>query len=423
MIKFLVKGLFRDKNRSLFPIIIVSFGVMLTTLLFSWMQGVFDDLIAGNAKFDTGHIKVMTKEYYEISNQLPNDLCLTNINSLVENLEKNYPDYDWSPRIKFGGLIDIPDSTGETKTQGPIFGIAVNILNDPDKKEITRLRLKESLIQGRLPENSGEILLSQNLLERLNIKIGDNATIISASSYGGMAIQNFIVIGSVKFGISALDKGAVLADLSDIQSALAMENSCGELLGIRKNGLYFSDEVNNIKKTFNNAQIEKPYSPIMITLEEQNGLKEYLLFAKSAGFMIVFIFVFAMGIVLWNTGLLSGIRRYGEIGIRLAIGESKTSIYKSLLAESFFIGLFGSLIGVIIGISISFYFQEVGFDISDFFDTSGIITTNIIRAKITVTSYYIGFLPGIVATLFGAAISGIAIFKRETASLFKELEA
>jgi putative ABC transport system permease protein len=34
----------------------------------------------------------------------------------------------------------------------------------------------------------------------------------------------------------------------------------------------------------------------------------------------------------------------------------------------------------------------------------------------------IGFLPGLLATLLGSALSGVGIYKRKTAQLFKELE-
>jgi len=65
MIKFLIKGLMRDKKRSLFPVLVVAIGVFLTTLLYSWMMGVFNEMIDGNARFDTGHVKIMTQAYYE----------------------------------------------------------------------------------------------------------------------------------------------------------------------------------------------------------------------------------------------------------------------------------------------------------------------------------------------------------------------
>ena len=54
---------------------------------------------------------------------------------------------------------------------------------------------------------------------------------------------------------------------------------------------------------------------------------------------------------------------------------------------------------------------------------SNMIMANVIRAKITPAGYYIGFIPGLLATLLGSTISGIAVFRRRTARLFKELEA
>jgi putative ABC transport system permease protein len=47
---------------------------------------------------------------------------------------------------------------------------------------------------------------------------------------------------------------------------------------------------------------------------------------------------------------------------------------------------------------------------------------NIVRARITPFTFVIGFLPGLLATFLGTAISGIGIYKRQTSELFKELE-
>jgi hypothetical protein len=63
--------------------------------------------------------------------------------------------------------------------------------------------------------------------------------------------------------------------------------------------------------------------------------------------LISLIFILAMSLVLWNSGLLGGLRRYGEIGVRLAMGEEKRHVYGSMIIESVFIGLAGSVIGTI----------------------------------------------------------------------------
>ena len=49
--------------------------------------------------------------------------------------------------------------------------------------------------------------------------------------------------------------------------------------------------------------------------------------SKLLGIM-VFVFSVAMSLVLWNAGLLGGLRRYGEFGMRLAIGEEKDMYIK-----------------------------------------------------------------------------------------------
>jgi putative ABC transport system permease protein len=48
---------------------------------------------------------------------------------------------------------------------------------------------------------------------------------------------------------------------------------------------------------------------------------------------------------------------------------------------------------------------------------------SVMRARITTEAWYIGFIPGILATAIGTALAGIGIFKRKTAQLFKELQA
>jgi putative ABC transport system permease protein len=160
----------------------------------------------------------------------------------------------------------------------------------------------------------------------------------------------------------------------------------------------------------------------MMTLREQNGLGEYLNMVGFRVSLILLVFFFVMSVVLWNAGLMSGIRRYGEIGVRLAIGESKDRVYISMLSESVLVGIAGSVLGTFVGLAVSYYLQEKGLDISGMTKGSDVIMANVIRARITPVSYYIGFIPGLLATLLGTAISGISIFRRQTAQLFKELE-
>jgi putative ABC transport system permease protein len=75
MIRFILKGIIRDKSRSILPIIVVAAGVFLTVFLSAYLSGVFSDMIDLSARFTTGHVKIMSRAYAENQDQQPNDLA------------------------------------------------------------------------------------------------------------------------------------------------------------------------------------------------------------------------------------------------------------------------------------------------------------------------------------------------------------
>jgi putative ABC transport system permease protein len=139
--------------------------------------------------------------------------------------------------------------------------------------------------------------------------------------------------------------------------------------------------------------------------------------------LLVTVFIIAMSLILWNTGLLGGLRRYGEFGMRLAIGEEKGHVYRTMMMESFLIGLFGSFAGVAAGMAISLYLQNKGIDLGFMMKNASVMMPSVFRAHITPATWYIGFIPGFISTQLGTMLAGIGIYKRQTARLFKELEA
>ena len=423
MIKFIIKGILRDKSKSIIPIAVISVGVMVTVMMSGFLEGIFSDVINQNAKLDTGHVKIMTKPYAENKEQLPNDLALLEINELIDSLNLNYPDLIWTPRIKFGGIMDVPDASGNTKSQGPGMGLAMSIQNK-ESGELQRLQLKKSLNKGRLSERSGEIILSDDYATKLNISPGEKITFFGTTMEGSMVFQSFEMTGTVRFGSPLMDKGTFIIDISDAQNMLDMENGTGELLGYFKDNRYDDQKALIISENFNTKfnESKDEYAPMMLTLKDQNGLRESLDMGDAFSGIFIFIFILAMSLVLWNTGLIGGLRRYNEFGIRLALGESKNSVFKLLLIEASVIGTIGSIIGTILGVIFCYYLQEVGIDISEDTANSTIIMPSVMRAYVTPNLFFIGFIPGLFSMLFGTALAGRGIYKRETARLFKELE-
>lgn len=423
MLAFLLKGLLRDRSRSLFPALTVVAGVALTVVLYSWVKGTETDVIRANASFATGHVRVTTRGYAAEEDPQANDLALRDLGALLTDLRRQAPSLVWAPRIRFGGLVDVPDEAGETRAQAPVLGLAVDLLSPLSAERLT-LNLDAALRRGRLPSAPGEALLSDTLFERLGLRLGETVTIISSTSWGSLTTANFTVAGTVRFGVSAMDRGAVLLDLADAQAALDLEDAAAEVLGLFPDGIYREEEARAIAAAFDGTSHgEGELTPAMADLRSQPGLATILDLARGVTRALIAIFVGVMSIVLWNAGLMGSLRRYGEIGVRLALGEPRGHVYRSMIAESLMIGLAGSVVGTAIGLAVARYLQVHGLDVSFLLQNSSMLISDVLRARVTPTSAFIGFLPGLGATLLGTLVSGIGIYRRQTAHLAKELEA
>jgi putative ABC transport system permease protein len=304
-----------------------------------------------------------------------------------------------------------------------MVAICVNLLSK-NTDEISRLRINEVITQGHLPEKSGEVLISDEFAKKLNVEPGQVVTIMASSMFGSMSFYNVTVTGTVRFGTAMLDRSAMIMDLTDAQAALDMYDASGEILGFFGIGRYDDSLAMNVSKAFNKkySDPKDEFSPIMVTLKDQFVMAEFLDFADSFKSILIFSFILVMSIVLWNAGLIGGLRRYGEVGVRLAIGENKGHIYRSMIFESILIGIVGSLIGTMVGLSLSYLLQEKGVNLGDLMKNATLMLPSTFRAQVTPDAYWLGIIPGLFSTVLGTMLSGIGIYKRQTATLFKELE-
>jgi len=426
MINFLFKGLRRDRSRSFFPLIIITAIVSIIIFFSGFLNGIYNSLFFNTALVNSGHIKVVTHAYNLEYQLLPNDLAILESDKLIDNLEEKYQEYMWTPRITFAGLLDVPDHNGETLTQSPVFGLGIDFLSN-NSTQFDVWNLHDKITKGKVFSNENEILLSEKLAERLNISPGNVVTFIGSTMDGAFSTYNFLVSGIFNLNLGPIDKDMMIVDIEGAEIALDMENVASEILGYKKD-LFFNDkETVSIRNEYNIqfSDTTDLYRPFMLALRDSNQMSTIVDFSNVIMFIIMALFLIVVTLVLWNMGIMNGLRRYGEIGMRLAIGETKGHVFKSMIIESLMIGFLGSFFGTIIGISITSYLEKVGLDYSkaiDSLNSSNFAMPNVFYPQVTSELFYIGFIPGILATVFGTMLAGRAIYSREMAQLFKELE-
>ena len=425
MIKFLTKGLLRDRSRSLFPVLVITLTVTLVIFTIGFMQGMLNNLLLDTAVILTGHEKVVTRAYSEESQLMPNDLALMDVDQLIENLEQEYPDFFWSPRITFAGLLDVPDENGETKFQGPVIAFGIDFFSDKSR-QVEIWKLESSLVSGKLPENRNDALISSKLANQLNLSAGESVTFIGSTMDNAFTTYNFNVSGTFNLRKGQTDKQMMLVDLSGARLALDMDNAASAIFGFT-HSLYYDDESAVTLRTDYNTKSDSLdiFSPFMLALRDGNQMGTMVDISEAMLAIMGGVFLVVVMVVLWNMGLMNGLRRYGEVGLRLAMGESKGQVYRSMISEAVIIGLTGTVIGTGTGLALTYYVQENGIDYTkgmEALSNSSMVMPNIFYAQVTPDLFYIGFVPGVLATVLGTMLAGLAIYKREMAQLFKELE-
>ncbi len=426
MIRFLIKGLLRDRSRSLFPVLVITLTVTLVIFAIGFMKGTLNSLLLDTAVILTGHEKIVTRAYSEESQLMPNDLALLDVDRLIDDLNQDYQDFFWSPRITFAGLLDVPDENRETRSQGPVIAFGIDLLSD-GSRQAEIWELNRALVSGNLPKDNSDVLISSKLANQLNIAIGEIVTFIGSTMDNAFTTFNFKVSGTFDLKMGQTDKQMMLVDLSGARLALDMDNAASAIFGFT-HSLYYDDEAAVALRThYNNTNSDSLdiFSPFMLALRDGNQMGAMVDISGAMLAIMGGIFMVVVMVVLWNMGLMNGLRRYGEVGLRLAIGESKGQVYRSMISEAVIIGLAGTVIGTGIGLTLTYYVQENGIDYTkgmEALSNSSMVMPNIFYAQVTPDLFYIGFIPGVLATVLGTMLAGLAIYKREMAQLFKELE-
>ncbi|QPJ63486.1 MAG: hypothetical protein G3M70_17030 [Candidatus Nitronauta litoralis] len=431
MIRWAILGLIRDRTRSLFPFLVVTVGVSLTVALYGFMDGIGMSILDMTSKLDTGHIRVVNKPYYEEEHLIPIDRSLAGQRETLDWLKKNGDSrITWSPRIRWMALMDVPDENGETKSQTPVSGYALDMLN-PDSPELERLELEKSVVEGRLPTDSKELIVGYRLAENLDVGIGETVTLLGQSFDGGMAMDNYTVVGFVKFGIAAMDQKMALMDITGAQHTFYMEDMVTDWLGYLPASVSYQEYPliqQGLQEKLPEWKMSPPASwasddePIVLSILDQRNLRPLVEKFELISGVNVMIFAFLMTLVLWNAGLINGVHRHGEMGLRLALGETHRDLVFRLAVEALVIGVAGSIAGCMVGGAFLYYLQEVGVDMGDAMAKSGMMLSDVARGRVSIEGLLWGGIPGIIASVFGTFIASLSVFKRSEASLFRELE-
>jgi lipoprotein-releasing system permease protein len=212
---------------------------------------------------------------------------------------------------------------------------------------------EEYLVLGKVPnlnqKRAKEVLLSQTILNRLNLKLNDTilATFLKSETSKLPSNRKYIICGVYNTGFAQFDKNMMIGDLREVQKLNKWTpNQVGGFevllddfddLDIKGKEIY-----NQIGATLNSKTI----------VDVNPTVFEWIQLFDNNVWFIIGIMVLVAGINMITALLVLILERVQMIGILKALGSYNTSIRKIFLYNASYLILKGLFWGNIIGVSI-----------------------------------------------------------------------
>ncbi|MFE3847387.1 ABC transporter permease [Flavobacterium sp. LB3P45] len=266
-----------------------------------------------------------------------------------------YPKFISVPGINH--IQAIATKAGIIRTESAFEGIILKGVGEDYQWD----NIKEYLISGKLPDFSKdlnqEVLISQFLANRLNLKVGDsfNTFFIKESQNKLPNIRRFQITGIFNSGFQEFDATYVLGDIRHLQRINKWSpNEVGAFE-------VFVNDFNNIKTTG-----EQVYEQTASTLDTKTIIEKYSYifeWLQLFDFNIIIILVVMILVATINMVvalLVLILERTQMIGILKALGADNWLVRKIFLYNAFYLIVRGLFWGNLIGISLLLIQQHFG---------------------------------------------------------------
>ena len=362
--KLTLKSLKLNKKRTIVTII----GIMLSTALICAVAG----MITSVQKTLINYAKSHSGNYHVCFKNIPND----ELKYIKEN--KNVQNYFLSKNVGYGKLEKV-----ENEYKPYIF------VMEYDKKGLEQGGV--TLLEGRMPENSNEIVIPEHLIKsgRINYTIGEKITLNLGKR-------------QTKDGLELTQEDALLTDESeetessskskseteDLEEIVDAKEHTYTIVGIIERSNYkgiegfsapgytaisYMDNENDI----NTANISVLYSNLKdfqkktediksvieknigssVTVNYNSSLIDYeggvsdttMASLYSVGAVVIVIIILSSVFVIRNSFSISVSEKTKQYGMLSSIGATKKQIKKSVLYEGFYIGIIGIPLGILCG--------------------------------------------------------------------------
>ena len=326
--KFLLQIAYRflksNKAQTILITVGIAIGIGVQIFLGLLIQNLQKDLI-NNTVGGSSHITIKEKD---------NNL-INNIDELEQKVISSSEGVKWASKT-----LDMPALLGDDNKNTSVLVRGSDLQNS---NEI--YKFEDSLVEGNMPKELGEVIIGNELRDKFNIKLGEN---INLSTSKG-EIKQVKVVGVFDKKVAAINRSWVVGSIETAQDIFGIPQGTGNSIEISV----------DMKDIFNADLIQNEISNVLpegITItnwKEENEALLSGLAGQSASSYTIQVFVM-VSVIVGISGILavSVMQKNKQLGILKAMGIKDKAASRIFLIQGLIFGVLGGTLGGILGVGL-----------------------------------------------------------------------
>lgn len=398
--KIAFRNVLRNKRRTILTGLTTMFGIFFFIFMDSIMSGMDRGSIQNQINYSDSSLKIQTRAYHDEEQALPLEFGITNYNETKAFLEKQKFVEGATRRSRFIAEASVYENSFK----------AMGVVMDPATDDHV-FRMKTIVAEGSYftGDGKGQVLIGKQMASDLGIGVGDSLVVASRTKYGAQNAVDLDIVGILNSSDPQLNGSTVLITYAEANDFLDLEGLITEM-DVRvkwDKGMSLSKylkRIDGVRDAFKAKY--KGFS--LLTFREIGAALVALVQQKmAAGYIFLFFMLLIAAVGIFNSVLMSIYERIREIGVLKALGFQPKEITRIFMLEGFFIGVIGSLMGLIFGALLNIYLVNVGYNVAAMtkgVDTTGFPMWGIIYGQWNPVTFVWVFVFGVAVAVIAARI-------------------
>ncbi|HEX5037339.1 MAG TPA: ABC transporter permease [bacterium] len=350
------RNLLRNKRRTGIMLLILSLGASSLVLVGGFLDDLMVHMREDFIHTQNGHIQISRPGFREEGFASPLDYLISDAPALASLLYEEKHVTLVAPRLR---LLGVASGNG---AQMAVQFIGVDPAAEKKMGEYRHAGKSDTsllMVQGRaLADGDGaKVVMGESMQKGLGMKMGDGLNFLTARQEGALDGRNYEITGSFRTFMKAFDERTLFVPLTEAQKLIGTPGSATHLLLLLDKTEATDAVIARLRQVFKDKGLKYEVIPWYEQADYYHQCRSFLnrIFAAVL-ILMASIFAFTVS----NMMNLAIQERTREFGTMLAIGNDRSVIFSTIVAEALLMGLFGAVLGAVLGYGLGAVVTAIG---------------------------------------------------------------